>query len=270
MSFPKPALFSGTVLHRRVFPKWHSLRYRAFSVLLDLDHIGSFANSCRLFSHNRWNILSIHDRDHADGETPDLAWFVRDIVRRRLDLRAERVLMFTFPRVLGYVFNPLTVYFCLGKSGEVSAIVYEVNNTFGGRVHYACKVTDADGQVSVDGASKRLLVSPFNGERGRYGFKLDFDDEKVVIGVSLKEAGRPIINTSYATSSVSATDTNIARLVTTMPFMTLKVMIAIHIEALKLWLKGLRPPAPLRNANKACSAGILGGAGPTRIDTVGH
>ena len=97
--------------------------------------------------------------------------------------------MFAFPRVLGYVFNPLTVYFCLCKTGEVNAIVYEVNNTFGGRVHYACKVTDADGQMSIDGVSKRLLVSPFNGERGRYGFKLDFDDEKVVIGVSLKEAG---------------------------------------------------------------------------------
>ncbi len=200
MTFPKPALYAGKVMHRRINPIRHSLRYRAFSVLVDLDNITAAIGDSRLFSHNRWNVLSLCDRDHGDGETPDLAWFVRDLVRKRLGLGAYRVYMFAFPRVFGYVFNPLTVFFCLDRSGAVAAIVYEVNNTFGGRTHYVCRVSETAGQLSVGSANKQLLVSPFNGECGRYGFRLDFDDQRLVLGVALRQSGRPVLNTSYAST----------------------------------------------------------------------
>ena len=248
MSFPKPALFAGKVLHRRINPVRHSLRYRAFSVLVDLDNIAGAFSDSRLFSHNRWNVLAIYDRDHGDGATPDLAWFVRDLVRQRLGIGVQRVYMFAFPRVFGYVFNPLTVYFCLDRAGELTAVVYEVNNTFGGRTHYACRARVSAGHLKIENATKQLLVSPFNKTRGRYGFRLDFDDERLVLGVSLKETGKPVLNTSYASSRNEPTDINIVRLVSAIPLMTLKVVAAIHLEALKLWIKGLRPPRPLRQA----------------------
>lgn len=257
MIVPGQALYVGTVVHRRVSPVKHRLRYRVFSVLADLDDIGGLARRCRLFSHNRWNALSLYDRDHADGATPDLAWFVRDLVNRRLGFVPERVFMLTFPRVFGYVFNPLTSYFCFNRDG-LAAAVYEVNNTFGGRTHYVCSIDTTDGETATASAGKRLLVSPFNGEHGRYGFRLRFSGESITQGVALKEAGKPIVNTSYAASHVEATDFNIVGLLTRFPFMTLKVVGGIHVEAARLWLKGLRPPRPLGETLRGRHDQLLG------------
>ena len=245
MSFPKPAFFAGAVMHRRIRPVQHRLRYRVFSVLVDLDDIETLTRRCRLFSHNRFNLLSLHDRDHADGAIPDLAWFARDLVSSRLGFTPTRVFMLAFPRVLGYVFNPLTVYFCLNEEGAVAGLIYEVNNTFGGRVHHVCRV-DSGERIGVDTAAKRLLVSPFNGEHGRYGFRLKFDEEQITLGVALKDAGAAVMNASYATKRVVANDRNILWLAAAMPLMTVKVFVGIHFEALKLLLKGLRPPRPLK------------------------
>lgn len=263
MTFPGPALFIGQVIHRRVFPRRHSLRYRVFSVLVDLDTLDETVRGCRLLSHNRWNLFSLHDRDHGDGTTDDLAGFVRKLVDRRLGMQAKRVLMFCFPRVLGYVFNPLTVYFCLDGDGRVIAVVHEVNNTFGGRTHYVCRVDgDAEGGgVSVQGAAKHLIVSPFNAERGQYGFRLCYDDDRLTIGVAVREAGRALMNASYASSRLALSDANILRLAATVPLMTLKVIAAIHFEAIKLWLKGLRPPSPVRASVRGRHDHLIGDQG---------
>lgn len=262
MTFPKPALFTGHVLHRRVHPVWHSLRYRVFSILVDLDDIDGLVRRCRLFSHNRWNALSLNDRDHADGETADLAGFARNLIKERADLTADRVLMFTFPRVFGHVFNPLTVYFGLRNDGSPLAVIHEVNNTFGGRTHYVCRAEQTADGVTIEQAGKRLLVSPFNGEHGRYGFRLGFDDEQISLGVALKVAGRAILNTSYASRRTEASDFNIVRLLAAMPLMTLKVISVIHLEAFKLWLKGLRPPRPLKIALRGRHDRMIGTSGP--------
>lgn len=261
MTFPKPALFAGNVLHRRVHPVWHSLRYRVFSILVDLDDIDGLASQCRLLSHNRWNALSLNDRDHADGETADLAGFTRDLISERTGLTVDRVFMFAFPRVFGHVFNPLTVYFGLRKDGSPAAVIYEVNNTFGGRTHYVCRAEQTADGVTIEQAGKRLLVSPFNGEHGRYGFRLDFDDERMSLGVALKVAGRAILNTSYASTRIEASDFNIVRLLSAMPMMTLKVISVIHLEALKLWLKGLRPPRPLKTVLRGRHDRMVDGQG---------
>lgn len=257
MSFPASGLFAGTVLHRRVHPVRHSLRYRVFSILVDLDDIEATVRRSRLFSHNRWNALSFHDSDHADGDTSDLAGFTRSLIRQKTGKTADQVFMFTFPRVFGYVFNPLTVYFGLWADGSPLAMIYEVNNTFGGRTHYVCPVRQSGDALAIDNAGKRLLVSPFNGERGRYGFRLDIDDDRMTLGVALKEAGRAILNTSYASTRKEVTDTNILRLLAAIPAMTIKVITVIHWEALKLWIKGLRPPRRLKAALRGRHDGMV-------------
>jgi DUF1365 family protein len=242
MNFPAPGIFSGEVAHRRVAPVRHMLRYRVFSVLVDLEDIDGFARRSRFFSHNRWNLLSLYDRDHGDGETGDLAGFIRRIVAAEVGPAAiASIYMHAYPRVLGYVFNPLTVYFCLDEGRRPVAVVYEVNNTFGGRTHYVSRAGGRDRAVTIGGAEKRMAVSPFNGEHGRYGFRLGFDAGRLAIGVTLAEGGRAVMNAWYAARRHELSDWRVLFLAASIPLMTLKVIGAIHLEAGRLWLKGLRP-----------------------------
>lgn len=239
MMGPAPQLLTGAVVHQRVHPLRHRLRYRVFSVLVDLDQIESAASVCRLFSHNRWNLLSLHDSDLADGQQHDLAGHARRLVAaKHPELAIDRVLLLTYPRVLGYVFNPLSVYFCLNRNDDLAAVIYEVSNTFGERISYVCRVADGH----VDPADKRMLVSPFNEKNGAYGFRVAIDDREITVGVSLKHNAKPLLNTWYRAKRRPLTDARIAFATLTVPFMTLKVIAAIHLEAGKLWLKGLRPP----------------------------
>lgn len=242
MSFPAPALFSGDVVHKRVFPVRHRLRYRVFSVFVNVEDIGALTRRSRFFSHNRWNLLSLYDRDHGDGRKEGPGRFVRRLVARHLDEdRIAEIRMLAFPRVLGYVFNPLTTYFCLDRHGALLALVYEVNNTFGGRTHYVCGVTRHGDVLHVEPVEKHMAVSPFNEDIGQYGFRLRHDRHSLVIGVSLRQRQRPILNTWYAAERRPVTDAQILSLLARMPLMTFKVIAAIHLEAARLWLKGLRP-----------------------------
>lgn len=232
-------LLTGAVVHQRVHPLRHRLRYRVFSVLVDLDRLEDAAGSCRLFSHNRWNLLSFHDSDLADGRQHDLAGHARDLVAAKYpELAIRRVLLLTYPRVLGYVFNPLSVYFCLDRNDDLAALVYEVSNTFGERISYVCGIEGGH----IDPADKRMLVSPFNEKNGAYGFRVAIDNRELTVGVSLKHNAKPLLNTWYRAERRPFTDARIALAALAVPFMTLKVIAAIHLEAGKLWLKGLRPP----------------------------
>src|SRR5262249_48726005 len=128
------AIYAGTVMHQRLRPRRHRLRYRVFSLLLDLDELDEVAARLRLLSRNRFNLFSFFDRDHGDGRREPL----RMQIERRLAAAAiapdgGAIRLLAMPRVLGYVFNPLSVYFCYRRTGVLAAVVYEVNNTFGER-----------------------------------------------------------------------------------------------------------------------------------------
>ena len=141
MKFSCSSLLFGDVVHQRVQPVRHKLRYQTFSVLLDLDGIDGVTKTCHFFSHNRWNILSFFERDHADGLQQNLAHYARDRVARELGIaNIGKVYLMTYPRVFGYVFNPLSVYFCHEEGGDCVALIFEVSNTFGGRKSYVQRV----------------------------------------------------------------------------------------------------------------------------------
>lgn len=238
--FGEPAILKGSVVHQRVQPVAHRLEYRVFSLLLDLDRLDEAGKGRRLFSVDRFNLLSFHRRDVADGATSDLAAHARRLVADELAITNIRsVWLLTYPRVLGYVFNPLSVYFCLDGEGNVAALVYEVSNTFGARVSYVSAVRDG----RIDGAAKSMLVSPFNRTTGEYRFGFSATEEEMTVGVALHDLGKPVLKTWFRARRHDLGDARILASVLAMPFMTLKVIAAIHYEALKLWLKGLRPPA---------------------------
>lgn len=239
MSVPKSSLFQGTVSHQRVTPVRHKLSYSVFSLLIDLKKIDQFSSKIFLFSYNKWNFLSLFSKDYGDGEQQDLAKYAGSLLAKELpETQFENVMLLTYPRVLGYAFNPLSVYIFLGAKSEPVATIYEVRNTFSGKTNYVCRV---DGNA-IDQAQKNMTVSPFNGSDGKYSFRLMFDDENISIGVALRENEMPIINTWYKCSRIQTNDLQIILLILKKPFMTFKVIAGIHYEALKLWLKGLRPP----------------------------
>jgi DUF1365 family protein len=231
----KSAIYEGWVMHRRLTPRHHRFKYRVFSLLLDLDALPGLG--LRFFKHNRGGLFSFHDCDHGDGR--DLrAWLDGLLARQGIVADgARRVLC--YPRILGYVFNPLSVWFCHGKDGTLKAVVYEVHNTYDERHAYVLPV-GADDRVVRHGCAKAFYVSPFLSRDCRYQFRIRPPGEDVAVAINEEEAGRPILNASFAGERRGLTDGMLLKMLLRYPLMTVKVVAAIHYEAVRLMLKGIR------------------------------
>jgi DUF1365 family protein len=239
-------LYFGTVMHRRLRPREHALSYRMFWMLLDLDEIDRLKRPT-LFSRNRFNLLSFHDGDHGDGSGEPLRQQVERILADNgIDFDGGPIRLFCMPRVLGYGFNPISVWFCHGRDETLSAIVYEVHNTFGERHSY---VFDArDGILpAAHGCSKRFHVSPFMDMGMRYEFRTLLPTGRFAISIRGSDADGTLIHASLAACEAPFTSANLLRGLLLYPLLTFKVTAAIHWHALRLWLKGIRirrKPAP--------------------------
>jgi DUF1365 family protein len=241
-------LYLGSVVHKRMRPRAHALRYSVFSCLFDCDQIGELDARLRLFSYNRFNLFSLHDRDHTDGRS--LGEYLRSIAERSgRGGEVSRFMMLCYPRVLGYVFNPLTVYFGLNTNDCVRLVVYEVRNTFGERKTYVLPAEPDENGLVDQQCRKRFYVSPFNAVEGRYSFHttpLGGDD--LTVGVALKTDAGPVLKAHFRGKRQPLSDRTLIRALARTGWMTVKVIAGIHIEALKLCAKGLRvvkrPPAP--------------------------
>jgi hypothetical protein len=236
-------LYTGEVVHRRLDPVRHELRYKVFNLFADVDRLDEVATRCRLFSHNRFNLFSVMDRNHGPGDgTPvrDHVWRLARAARGGGDV--TRIFMFCYPSVLGYVFNPLTVYYGFDAGEQLRLMIYEVNNTFGGRHSY---VVPVDGALAQR-AAKHLYVSPFNAVEGHYGFHFSVPAETMALGITLTVDKRPVLKAYVSGTRRQLSDANLLRSFLGLPLLTLKVIAAIHLHALKLMWKGLRiKPRPL-------------------------
>jgi DUF1365 family protein len=243
------AIYAGSVVHRRFWPKRHRLRYRCFWLLLDLDEVDEIAKSSWLFGHNRCRVYSFRDRDHGDGlEKP-----LRPLVEQRLadagiDIAGGAIRLLCMPRVLGYGFNPLSIYFCHHADGRLLATIYEVSNTFGERHSYLIPV---DPENSLAGeirqaAEKAFYVSPFLDQELTYHFRLERPGARIRVAVEARSGEGLVLNASLSGERRPLDDAGLARLLATHPLLTLKVITAIHWEALRLIAKriGMRPRPP--------------------------
>lgn len=236
------SIYEGWVMHRRVSPRHHRFKYAVFALLLDLDELARLDKGLRLFGYNRRGLFSFHDRDHGPVGAND----PHDL-RRWLDLLLEEAAItangarrvLCYPRILGFVFNPLSVWFCHDDGGALKAIVYEVHNTYEERHCYVLPAGQ-DTKLVRHGCAKGFYVSPFLSRDCRYQFRIRPPAEDVAVAIHEEEAGKPILNASFAGERRPLTDAALLKMLLAYPLMTLKVVAAIYYEAVRLMLKGVR------------------------------
>ncbi|GAB4349325.1 MAG: DUF1365 domain-containing protein [Gammaproteobacteria bacterium] len=235
-------LYRGEVMHQRLYPVRYRFTYPVFSVLLDIDRLDAVDRLSPLFSVNRANLLSFHEADHGprDG-SPLRAWAEHTLARAGVDLADGRIRLHAFPRLLGYVFNPLSVWYCEHADGTLRAVICQVHNTFGEQHCYLLH----DGGRALDWPleqqrSKVFHVSPFIGMQARYRFRLFAPGRRLRILIREYEAQGLMLYAAQTGSRQPFTTRHLAGALARTPLMTFKVMAAIHWQALKIWLRGGR------------------------------
>lgn len=259
------ALYVGWVAHTRMRPRPHAFRYRSYWLLVDLDELPKLARRLRVFSHNRWNLFSFHDADHGSGSGRNLrAELDLQLRDAGIDLDGGAIRILCMPRVLGFVFNPISIHFCHDRDDALRAIRYEVHNTFRQRHSYLIAVPRA---ATPKGAiqqhcRKRFYVSPFMDLGMAYRFSVKPPAGDVGVVIRGDDPAGPLIVASLGGARRDLTDRALLRLFVTLPLLTLKVVAAIHWQALRLWLKGVplvarpHPPAePVTTPQTAIEAG---------------
>ena len=245
------ALYVGEVMHHRLRPKPHRFVYRTFSLLVDLDELPGLDRRLRLFGYNRAGLLSFHDRDHgaADGTSPR-AWVEAALAKAGHADAGARIELMCFPRILGYAFNPLSLYFCHRADGVLGAVIYAVRNTFGERHAYLIAVDPAEAAAGLvrQSCAKTFYVSPFVPMEAGYRFLLAPPGERFALSINESDAEGDLLVATQTARRLPLTDAALVRALASHPLMALKVIGGIHWEALRLWLKGAplqpRPETP--------------------------
>ncbi|MBI1239415.1 MAG: DUF1365 family protein [Alphaproteobacteria bacterium] len=246
MSAPplNPGFYWARVMHARHRPFLHRFTYRIFTLLLDIDRLDETTGRLRLLSRNRFNCFSYCDADHGarDG-SPLRPWVEARLHESGIAAKPARIDLLAMPRVLGYVFNPLSIYFCSDENGVPIATLYQVHNTFGGTHAYVCPAEQA-GTSAPDtlhqSAKKAFYVSPFIAMKARYRFTLRLPGETLALRIDEADAGGPLLVATMTGRRAPLDDRVLLAAFFALPLMTAKVMAAIHWQALRLWFKGAR------------------------------
>ncbi len=235
-------LYTGWVRHRRHRPRVHDFRYRLVLAYLDLDALDQVDRTVRPFSVNRWNLWSFFDRDHVDGRPGATAGKVRRLLANHgIALAGGSIRLLTQCRVLGYVFNPISLYYCHDADGALAAVVAEVNNTFGERHLYLLhgRKNASTGATAGFRAVKAMHVSPFLGMDCVYDFSLAPVGDRLSVGIVQHEEGRRVLDAQLWGRRAPLTTSTLTAATLRYPFVTLKTTAAIHAEAARLYLKGI-------------------------------
>jgi DUF1365 family protein len=231
-------IYEGWVMHRRLRPRHHRFKYRVFSLLLDLDELAELDRGLRLFTWNRAGLFSFRDGDHGPAGCTDLRGWLDGLLAEQGIAPGGRKRVLCYPRILGHVFNPLSVWFCDDDAGAPKAIIYEVHNTYNEGHCYVFPVTDDT--LARHDCAKDFYVSPFLGKDHRYHFRIAPPNGKVAVTINETQDGEAILNASFAGARRELSDGALLKMALRYPLMTLKVVVAIHFEAVRLMLKGIR------------------------------
>jgi DUF1365 family protein len=234
-------LYECSVMHLRLEPKVNKFRYRIFMFALDLDELDSLRVPG--FSRNRWNLYTFRDRDHLTLpglETASLrenlsAWVENHGIRLPV---GGRIMLVTLPRVLGYIFNPVSFYFCSDAAGAPLCAVVEVGNTFRELKPYLLPAPESDGRFRLV-TPKHFYVSPFSALDLCFDFKLRVPGETLDIHIDDRAGERPVLLSALTGQRAPLTTARLLWFTLKYPLITLKVIALIHWHALLLWLRRL-------------------------------
>lgn len=250
----RSALYEGAMTHHRLRPADHRFSYRMYYGLFDLDELPQLDERLRLFSHNSWNLFSLRDNKHgSDDGTPPREWIVQQLSDADYDFELGRVQLLAFPTVVGYVFNPISVWWCFDTDDNLRAVLHEVRNTFGDKHCYLSEVDPADPRQDFD---KELHVSPFMDLEKSYSFQLTPPGDTVGVRIREDDVDGRLFTASFVGRRFDLSDRQLARVFVRYPMVTIKSVLAIHWQALKLWRKQVRfhsrpqPPADLVTIKK--------------------
>lgn len=243
------ALYRCMVMHARRFPVDYQFRYRLFSLLLDLDELPRLDRQLKLFAHNRFAPIAFYDRDHGPGDgRPLRPWIEQILADAGIDLAGGKILLLTLPRIWGYVFNPLSLWYCHHADGSLRAVLAEVHNTFGEWHGYLLHEQNRPVHWPLrSSVAKCFHVSPFIGMEAVYRFTLSPPGKRLRILIQEYQQDRLMLTATQSGLQEDLTDRNLIRALAWLPLATFKVIVAIHWQALKLWLRGAplyHKPAP--------------------------
>ena len=234
------AIYNGQVIHKRFKPKVHYFRYNVFSLLIDLSELENIDKEISFFSLNKFNLISFYEKDHGERDGSSLInWVNKNLEKNNIPIQDIKIKILCYPRILGFVFNPLSVFYVYNLQNKLISILYEVKNTFGEQHTYIFKITKDENLVQ-NKCAKKFHVSPFIEMDCNYFFRLLKPGDKISVIIDQYDKEDKIL---FASQDGIRTEFNSKELIKSYlkhPLMTFKIIIAIHYEAFKLWLKGIK------------------------------
>ena len=229
-------IYNGLVTHTRFKPVKHYLKYKTFSLFLDLDEIEELDKINPIFSFNKFNIFSFYNKDHGERDGKSLKdWALNNLKKFSIQENINKIKLLCYPRVFGYVFNPLSIFYCY-ENNILKAIFYEVKNTFNEQHTYIFK-TKGKNKIEQT-CKKKFYVSPFMDMETKYDFKLQYPSEKLFVSIKQTDKEGVVLK---AVQTGEKKELNLKQLIINLfkyPLMTVKIISAIHFEAFLLWKKG--------------------------------
>ncbi|WFE67784.1 DUF1365 domain-containing protein [Thiomicrospira sp. R3] len=230
-------LYFGQVMHEREQPVAYKFVYQTVSIKVDIDQIEQEAKDSPLLSLNRFNWVSLRFKDHGPRDGTSWRTWVDGFLAGYDVARPARVELLCYPRILGYSFNPLAVWYAYDADNQLVALIAEVSNTFGQWHHYVLKPEGRTGTIKAE-ADKMFHVSPFIDMQARYHFRLKCPADQVFTYIKETREGRPFFYASQSGRQQPLNTKTLLKLLGFAPWRALKVISLIHWWALKIWLKG--------------------------------
>ena len=233
-------IYNGKVIHKRFKPKKHFFKYNVFSLFLDLSEIKEIDKRISLFSYNKFNLISFYEKDHGQRDGSSLSsWVKYNLKKTGIKNNNIKIKLLCYPRIFGYVFNPLSIFFVYDKNSSLIAILYEVKNTFGEQHTYVFKASLRKKKIE-NKCEKKFYVSPFMDLSSKYFFKIYEPQKKLSVVINQIDKQGKLLYASQDGVRSQFTAKNLIFSYIRHPLMTFKIISAIHFEALRLWLKGIK------------------------------
>ena len=233
------SIYNGTVIHKRFKPKIHFFKYKVFSLLIDLSELDILDKRINFFSYNKFNLISFFDKDHGERDGSSLIkWVKKNLTDNQIDAEEIKIRLLCYPRILGYVFNPLSVFYIYNNNEKLISILYEVKNTFGEQHTYIFKIENDN--LLQHNCEKKFHVSPFIEMNCNYFFRILKPSEKISVIIDQYQSNEKILFASQDGKRADLTSAELMKSYLKHPLMTFKIISAIHFEAFKLWTKGIK------------------------------